>query len=82
MNGAMSDSDAAFLTSVGIKAVVEADLPQTPHVGSTERDFYEAFIFWREQALRYERIATYAWGAWLMLGSVICIVLVCWITSP
>jgi hypothetical protein len=82
MDAAMSNSDATFLASVGIKAVVEADLPRPAPCPRSEPDFYEAFTYWREQALRYERIATYAWGAWLILASACCIAAMCWLTSP
>jgi hypothetical protein len=78
----MSSSDATFLESVGITRNFESDSPRANDPAARDSDAYEAFIYWRSQALRYERIATYSWGAWLIAICGCCITAILSLTHP
>ncbi len=78
----LTESDAKFLDSVGISPGVESDVRRYEFSPPQHRDFYPAFVYWRDQALRYERIATYSWGAWLIVTCLLCVVAICWFARP
>jgi hypothetical protein len=70
-------TDEHFLAAVGIQADLPANSPirRSVHV---EHDLYRSVLYWRHEAIRYEKTATYALAAWLLTLCIVCLAGIVW----
>jgi hypothetical protein len=78
----LSIADSKFLGAIGVAGGLDPDERRPESLSPEGRDFYPAVVYWRNLAMRYERIATYSWGAWLIVVCLAGVGGICLLTQP